>query len=97
MKQLKWVASHVFILLFALYLGSYVGLSRRGYDDARRYHIQGFYYFLPEDSDDWRFRNYVCVGLFYPLNLIDQWIGLGRPPGKEPLFRLSNRHESAKR
>ncbi len=89
MKHWKQVASYVLIFLFGLYLGAYLGLSRRGYDDARRYNMPGFYYFPPEDSDDWRFRNYACVWLFYPLNLVDQWVGRGQPPGGEPLFGLS--------
>ena len=89
MNRCKRIISSLVIFLFGLYLGCYLGLSRRGYDDARRYNIQGFYYFLPEDSDAWRFRNSTCVRLFYPLNRLDQWVGLGRPPGKEPLFGLS--------
>lgn len=89
MKPWKRVASYVLVFLFGLYLGSYVALSRRGYDDARRYNIKGFFYFPPEDSDDWQFRNYTCVWLFAPLNQVDQWLGLGRPPGCAPLFRLS--------
>jgi hypothetical protein len=50
--------------------------------------MKGFYYFFPEDSDAWRLKNYGCVYLFWPLNVVDQWLGLGRYPASEPL-RLS--------
>ena len=77
------------VFLLGAYVGAYWGLSRRGYDEASRYNIQGFYYFLPEDTDQWRSRHFNCVWLFFPLNTVDRWVGLGRPPGQEPLWRLS--------
>ena len=76
-------------LLLVLYVAAYVALSRRGYAEADRYHFMGFYYLEPEDSDRWRFRNYACVGLFWPLNALDRGLGLGRYPAAEPLWRLS--------
>jgi hypothetical protein len=79
----------VVALLFGVYLGSYLWLSRRGYAEADRYHLKGFYYFFPEDSDTWRYKNYGCVYLFWPLNVIDRSLGFGRHPGKEPLRGLS--------
>jgi hypothetical protein len=54
-------------LLLALYVGLYVTLSRRGYAEADRYSMHGFYHFTPEDSDSGRSRNYACVYLFWPL------------------------------
>jgi hypothetical protein len=77
------------LLLFVLYVGSYIGLSRRGYAEADRYRMAGFYYFFPENSNSWRFKNYGCVYLFWPLNEVDRWLGLGRYPSSEPLWRLS--------
>jgi hypothetical protein len=77
-------------LLLLLYVGSYVGLSRRGYAEADRYDMKGgFYYFSPEDSDAWRWKNYGCVSLFWPLNVVDRWLGFGRHPSPEPLWGLS--------
>jgi hypothetical protein len=76
-------------LLLVLYVGMYMGLSRRGYAEACQYHMVGFYYFTPEDSDSWRFRNYLCVFLFYPLNVVDERLGYGIGPAKEPLWGIS--------
>jgi hypothetical protein len=76
-------------LLLATYLGSYWWLSRRGYAEADRYGMAGFYYFLPEDTRAWRYKNYGCVILFWPLNGIDRSLGLGRSPASEPLWGLS--------
>jgi hypothetical protein len=52
------------VLLFVLYVGSYITLSRQGYAEADQYHMKGFYYFSPDNSDRWRFHNYACVWLF---------------------------------
>jgi len=79
----------IFAFLVLSYFTSYFIISRRGYFEADRYSFKGFYYFTPEDSDSWRWKNYGCVVVFYPLNLVDQWIGTGRTPAKEPLFGLS--------
>ena len=76
-------------LLLLLYVGSYVGLSRRGYAEADQYNMKAFYYFSPEDSDAWRWKNYGCMLLFRPIDAVDRWLGLGRPPGCEPLWSLS--------
>jgi hypothetical protein len=84
-KRLLWLCG----ALLLLYVGTYVALSRRGYAEADRYNMKGFYYFFPEDSDAWRLKNYGCVCLFWPLNVVDQRLGLGRHPGSEPLWGLS--------
>jgi hypothetical protein len=76
-------------LLLLLYVGSYVALSRRGYAEADQYSMKGFYYFFPEDSETWRWKNYGCVYLFWPLNAVDRWLGFGRPPACEPFWGLS--------
>jgi dienelactone hydrolase len=76
-------------LLLVAYVASYVALSRRGYAEADRYNFVGFYYLAPEDSDRWRFWNYACVRLFWPLNVVDRGLGLGRDPAYEPLWGLS--------
>jgi hypothetical protein len=79
----------LFALLFVLYVGSYYVLSRRGYAEADRYNMKGFYYVTPENTDSWRLRNYTCVDLFLPLNAVDRWLGFGRCPACEPLWGLS--------
>ena len=76
-------------LLLLLYVGSYVALSRRGYAEADQYNMKGFYYFSPEDSEAWRWKNYGCAYLFWPINAVDRWLGFGRHPGCEPLWGLS--------
>ena len=64
MKLWKRCLASLVVFRLGAYVGAYWGLSRRGYDEARRYNIQGFYYYLPEDSDDWRSRNYTFVWVF---------------------------------
>jgi hypothetical protein len=76
-------------LLLLLYVGSYVVLSRRGHAEADKYNIHGFYYVYPEDSRAWRLKNYGCVYLFWPLNVVDRWLGFGRYPASEPLWGFS--------
>jgi hypothetical protein len=77
------------VLLLLLYVGTYGVLSRRGYAKADQYNLEGFYYFSLEDSDAWRLKNYGCVYLFWPINSVDRWLGLGRHPASEPLWGLS--------
>ena len=80
----------LFILLLSLlYVGTYLGLSRRGYAEAERYGMKGFYYFAPEDSFRWRFGNLCCQVAFKPLNAVDCWLGFGMSPAFEPLWGLS--------
>jgi len=79
----------LFALLLVVYVGSYYVLSRRGYAEADRYDMKGFYYFTPENTDSWRLRNYTCVDLFLPLNAADRWLGFGRYPTCAPLWGLS--------
>jgi hypothetical protein len=76
-------------ILLVLYLGSYYVLSRRGYAEAKRWNLRGFYYITPEDSASWQYRNYACVYLYWPLNVADRWVGSGKAPACPPLFGLS--------
>jgi hypothetical protein len=78
-------------LVLALYVASYVWLSRRGYSEADQFRAKGFYYLSPEDSQAWRLKNYGCVALFGPLNAIDRALGWGRGPASEPLWGLSRK------
>jgi hypothetical protein len=51
--------------------------------------MKGFYYVTPENTRSWRLRNHTCADLFFPLNAVDQWLGFGRFPAREPLWGLS--------
>ena len=77
------------VVLLTAYLCSYLWLSRRGYAEADQQGMAGFYYFSPENSNAWRFKNYGCVILFWPLNVVDRVTGFGRYPASEPLWELS--------
>jgi len=79
----------VVALLVAVYVASYLWLSRRGYDEADRWSCKGFYYFTPDDSKSWRVKNYGCAAAFAPLNALDRALGNGRSPAAEPLWGLS--------
>jgi hypothetical protein len=74
------------LLLLAVYAGSYLWLSRRGYAQADQHNLSGFYYFFPVNTDAWWYKNYGCVCLFWPLNVIDRSLGFGRHPAREPFW-----------
>jgi hypothetical protein len=78
----------VLIALLVVYVGSYLVLSRRAFAEADRWDIDGFYFLPPEDTNEWRFWNYTLVRVYYPLIVIDNGIGTGRPIGAEPTWRL---------
>ena len=75
--------------LLVVYVASYLALSRRGYAEADQYHVDGFFYFTPEDTNAWQWKNGTCVVLFAPANGVDRLLGFGRTPGSGPLFGLS--------
>ncbi len=80
----------VLLCLLLAYVGSYVVLSRRGMAWSEMHGCKGFYFFPPEESNSWRIKHYGCVCLYYPLNLIDNLLGLGTPMAlSEPMWRLS--------
>jgi hypothetical protein len=85
----RWPLWVLGALALLLYVGSYAVLSRRGYAEADQYNMKGFYYFTPDGSDAWRWKNYGCVNLYRPLNAVDRWLGPGRHPAAEPLWGLS--------
>ena len=80
----------VVTFVLVAYVTSYLWLSRRGYAEADRYHSEGFYYFTPENTPAWHRKNFGCVILFWPLNLLDRAIGCGREPAFAPLMDLSD-------
>lgn len=74
----------IVLALVAFYLGSYLVLSRRGFADADRVNGVGFHFFSPQDSAAWRMCHRGCVVIYYPLIVIDNWLGTGRPVASEP-------------
>jgi hypothetical protein len=88
-RRLKRALAGVLVVLLAFYIGSYVVLSRRGFAEADAYAMKGFYFFPPENTDLWRQLNYGCVALYYPLIFIDEELGTGRSPAREPMWGLS--------
>ncbi len=79
----------VFAFLLLAYVASYAVLSRRGFADAQRQDFDGFYFFPPEDTDRSRRTNFGCAYFYYPLIVIDNAIGTGRPISCEPLWNLN--------
>lgn len=75
-----------FVLI--LWIGSYAALSRRGYAEADQWNSEGFYYFTPENTDAWRWSEAMCTCVFWPLNVIDRSIGLGRGHCAAPMWDL---------
>jgi hypothetical protein len=51
--------------------------------------MHGLYFFPPGDTDVWRIKNYSCVLFYYPLIVIDEWVGTGKGIGCEPMWRLT--------
>lgn len=89
----KRILCIVLMCLFIAYVGSYVVLSRRGMAMSEAAGFHGFYFFPPEDTDAWRRMNYGCVYFYYPLILIEEWIGTGKGVGCEPMWRLSHKYD----
>ena len=76
-------------VLLAAYVGSYLAVSRRGYAEADRWHVHGFYYVTPQDTNAWQYKNHAYVIFFAPANWVDRLLGTGRRPACPPLFGLS--------
>src|SRR5262245_8411169 len=87
-KRLKTLLI-IFSLLFILYVGSYLFLSRRGMAQARSYRAPGFLFLSPENTDTWRFWNFGLYRFYYPLIFLDQKLGTGMPFAGEPLWDIS--------
>jgi hypothetical protein len=79
----------VAVVLVAVYVATYLYLSRRGYEQADQWNCRGFFYFTPQPTDAWRVKHFGCAYLFAPINALDRALGTGRHPGCEPLWGLS--------
>lgn len=67
--------------IMAVYVSSYYVLSRRGFEEARTYDLEGFLYIPIKEAERTHdlSRHYRLARIFYPLNLIDQTL-FGSPP-----------------
>ncbi|NUQ61344.1 MAG: hypothetical protein HUU20_02580 [Pirellulales bacterium] len=78
-----------------MYVSSYLALSRQGFAGCDACNAEGFYFFLPPEETThwsvwwWRCRNHTLVGVYYPLIMLDNLIGTGRPVASEPIWQLS--------
>jgi hypothetical protein len=90
-RKLGWREILIVLLcMLIVYIASYVVLSRRGIALCEEQGFTGLYFFPPYDSDRWRFANYGFVYFYYPLVVVDNWIGTGKGVGCEPMWRLDS-------
>jgi len=64
--------------LLAMYLGSYLTLSRVGFQQADAMGVKGFYYVTPIGPVT-RSLNCTLYLLYYPVMAVDNALGTGRP------------------
>lgn len=88
--RMGWIIWGIVFVFLLTYVGSYGILSRRGFELADQYNMEGFYFFWPEDTDQWRRAEWTARFFYCPLIYVDNWIGTGRWPGSEPLWQLSH-------
>jgi hypothetical protein len=79
----------VALILLLVYVGSYDILSRRGLAQSKAAGFTGLYFFPPEDTNSWRLCNYGCVTFYYPLIVVEMWLGTMNGIGCEPMWKLS--------
>ena len=79
-------------LVLFVYVGSYLGLSRRGYRISEG--TAGFYFFEPEPTDTWRMANFGLAAFYWPLMWLEIKLGTGRGVASEPTWNLSDRGNS---
>ena len=91
-KRRRWRQYVVLLLLgalFGLYAGTYYSWSRASRAEAKQFHMYGFYYYFPENSDSWRQREQLVRTFCAPVNLIDRQFRSEYYPASEPLWGLS--------
>ncbi len=86
-RRIRWLRV-VAVATLILYVGSYYGLSRRGFREADRYGAEGFYFVFPRDrlSEN---VDLACYCAYWPLVQIDVVVGTGRVHASLPLHTLS--------
>jgi hypothetical protein len=90
----RWIVLILLASLLMAYVGSYVVLSRRGIAESQAMGGEGSCFFPPEDTDAWRAWNYGLVTFYYPLIVIDEWLGTGKGVASEPMWKLSLRSKT---
>jgi hypothetical protein len=67
----------------AMYIGSYLVVSRRGMAEMQSYGMTAFFY-VPADkvfkSPEWEEAHYFLMRVYEPLNYIDCALGAGKSP-----------------
>lgn len=76
------------LVLGMIYVSSYLVLSRRGFLQADQWNSKGFYFITPTSHAAWQV-NWCLVIIYYPVIVIDNMLGTGRPVGSEPIYHLS--------
>lgn len=76
-------------ILALIYVAVYVVWSRAAIRKAEAANLEGFYYIVPVDDRTVQW-NAIVRTFFTPINEVDVWLGLGKGPGSDPLFRVSN-------
>jgi hypothetical protein len=71
-------AWYCLLAVLALYVGSYVALSRIGFRHADAMGAKGFYYVTPIGPWTQKTNSALCI-LYYPISAIDYLVGTGRP------------------
>jgi len=89
-KHRRWKIGAVLLVLFRVYVSSYLVLSHRAFARADEWDAAGFYFLAPRDSTAWRMSNYFLIFLYYPLISIDNALETSRLIAGEPLWNLSN-------
>ena len=79
----------VICVVVATYISSYLVLSRRGFAQANRMRVEGFYFLTPRDTNTWRQWNYGLARFYAPLIALDNGIGTGRQVASEPLWEIA--------
>jgi len=77
------------IVLFLLYVSSYLVLSRRAFAAADQYGFEGFYFLTPQNTATWLSANGTLNCIYYPLIKFDNMVGTGRPIANEPMWGLN--------
>ena len=81
-----WLVLTFFLVLKTFYVSSYLYMSRKGYKEADRYGIKGFYYVFPEDDEEHR-KHLFYYNLYRPLMEVDAAMGTGRRAARSAPFR----------
>ena len=74
-------------MVLLAYAGTYLWLSRTGFNSADTYDADGFYFVEVDSPATFRVHRVLTL-VFSPAILIERVLGTGRDPAKEPLWGL---------